>query len=137
MEDALAVEETYGENIQKIMVDSVQLIKSQFETLQNAMKIVEGLANLNNRYFPKDGSKANCQSFLEDWIFQIDNSVKCLPEDFRTQMKGIGINFLSVLKNEDGFAPTLTSELQNKWNEFIDKWAEDWELPKDNCIWKA
>jgi hypothetical protein len=52
-------------------------------------------------------------------------------------MKGIGINFLSVLKNEDGFAPTLTPELRNKWNEFIDKWAEDWGLPKDNCIWKT
>lgn len=104
---------------------------------QNAMRIVEGLANLNNRYFPKDGSKANCQGFLEDWIFQIDNSVKCLPEEFRIQMKNIGINFLSVLKNEDGFAPTLVPELRSQWNEFIDKWAEDWELPKDNCIWKA
>lgn len=103
---------------------------------QDAMKIVEGLAVLNNRYFPQDGSKSNAAVFLDDWIFQIDNSVKCFPESFVNKMKGLGIDFLSVLKNKEGFAPTLNSELQSKWNKFIDSWIMCWELPQNNKIWE-
>lgn len=101
----------------------------------DAMKIIEKIAELNNRYFP-DASKSN-EGFLRDWIFDLENRVKSIHLDIQSQLKSVNIDFISVLKNPQGFAPQLSDKLRPIWNEFVDRWSHEWGLDSSNKLWEG
>ena len=101
----------------------------------DAMKIVEGVAALNNRYFP-EGLECN-KGLLQDWIDELKSRIRSIPQETRSQLQDVKIDFLSVLKNQQGFAPQLNDGgLKKEWNKFVDWWSNEWfSDPSIEKIW--
>ncbi len=90
-----------------------------------AMKLIEGIASYNNEYFPKDSSN---QDLISSWITTIDTLLANLTPDIVKIYTDLKIDFISVLKNTDGFAPCLDSKHKKIWDDFIDRWVKKWGL---------
>jgi hypothetical protein len=100
----------------------------------DAMKIIERVATLNNRNF-SDELKCN-KGHLQDWIEDLKSKIRSFPPELLMELKKINVDFVSVLKNPQGFAPQLNDEaLKTEWNDFVDWWSNEWFGPSTEKLW--
>ena len=101
----------------------------------DAAKLVERIADLNDKLF--SSRKDLNENQIHAWIETIKKCLKCLPSSLIDEYKKLNVDFVSVLKNPNGFAPVLENEdLQKKWKDFIDKWSADWFTRSAEKIWE-
>lgn len=85
--------------------------------IQLSMKLVEGIAK-------------RCETIddalVDDFIDTLERYMDALPSAEIETMKGMKVNFLSVLTAK-GFAPPLEKE-RSRWNEFVTRISQKWGL---------
>ena len=112
------------------------VIKFQRESLPyaNAMKLIEGIAEMNNRNFPAEERENASKGFLLDWIFELEMVIKNLPPQIVESFKSLNLDFVSILKSEYGFAPNVNGNLKKIWDAFVNRWVANWHLDKAEKI---
>lgn len=103
-----------------------------------AMRLIEHIASYNNEYFPKKEfqSSPSNPELIFAWVTTIETLLDNLPPSVIKEYTDLKIDFVSVLKNHDGFSPCLDLKHEKIWNSFIDRWVKKWKLDsKNNNLW--
>lgn len=103
-----------------------------------AMELIERIASYNNEYFPEKGfqSSPSNQELIGAWVTTIETLLDNLPPSVIKEYSDLKIDFVSVLKNPNGFCPSLNAKHRKIWDDFVDRWVKKWKLDsKNNNLW--
>ena len=103
-----------------------------------AMEFIERIASYNNEYFPEKElhASSNHQEWIKVWVTTIERLLENLPPSVIKAYADLKIDFVSVLKNPNGFCPCLEAKHKKIWDDFVDRWVKKWKLDsKNNNLW--